>query len=448
MKKWKQTMLEPSRAIGVGFWLFNLACLLTALAMPDRGQMLAGLGRICTLSSQVTKSYFDPSYGGLSATFLNVALVGTIMALMYMLPGAKRNATAVLAFFLTIGFCFWGVNILNLWFGMAGVLLYCAVKHKKPGEMVNAMIFTTGIAPLYTDLLFRYPQADWHGFAWQGLLIALAVGVFVGFLLPAGLVGSPKAHRGFSLYSAALPMGMIAFVLRGFLYAVLGANLPEVAGVGLKDSFWGTSNLFCLLVFGCAIILAFVLGATPKQYWRLLKHSGHNVDYTLEFGVPTAMLNFGIYGLFITAYYDLIGASWNAVTLGLVFCVVCLCCSGSHPRNVLPIMIGYVLMGLLAKWLFMGNGSFPVPETGLTVSAQALAVGLCYATGLSPISGKYGWGWGVAAGALHLTFVTIVPQLHGGFLLYNGGFTAGLVCLFLVPVLEHFLPEKSKVATK
>jgi len=34
--------------------------------------------------------------------------------------------------------------------------------------------------------------------------------------------------------------------------------------------------------------------------------------------------------------------------------------------------------------------------------------------------------------------VTSVPAIHGGFNLYNGGFTSGLVAFAMVPVLESF----------
>ena len=39
---------------------------------------------------------------------------------------------------------------------------------------------------------------------------------------------------------------------------------------------------------------------------------------------------------------------------------------------------------------------------------------------------------------MHYILVTTVPLLHGGYCLYNGGFTAAMVCLLLVPQLERF----------
>ena len=45
---------------------------------------------------------------------------------------------------------------------------------------------------------------------------------------------------------------------------------------------------------------------------------------------------------------------------------------------------------------------------------------------------------GMIAGMLHAILVTTVVTFHGGFVLYNGGYTAGITAIILVPVLEYF----------
>ena len=45
---------------------------------------------------------------------------------------------------------------------------------------------------------------------------------------------------------------------------------------------------------------------------------------------------------------------------------------------------------------------------------------------------------------LHYVLVTSVPLLHGGFCLYNGGFTAAFTCILLVPVLERFCKTREE----
>lgn len=436
----KQKNLTTEKALRGMFWAFAAVSLVAAFLMTDRGGMLEGLARICTQSGQVVKSYFDPSYGGFAGTFLNVALVCAVCAAIYCLPGAKPDGLSVLAFFLTAGFSFWGTTILNIWFSIAGVLLYCLVKRQKPGAMANAMLFSTGIGPLITDMLFRYPGADWHGFTLAGVLIALAVGVFIGFLLPAGLPHSPKMHKGYDLYSAAVPIGLTAFFLRSLLYKVFGGVLPESVNVGTDASFPLISYGFCILVFGIAILAALGMGADFRRYGALLKDSGYNVDFAQKYGTETALLNFGVYGLFIVLYYTLIGASWNAATLGCVFCMVCCCFKGSHPGNVLPIMIGYVLSSFGAKAVCSLTGA----EFSMAINAQAIVIGLCFANGLSPLTGAYGWLAGIVAGIIHYIFVTCVPLLHGAFCLYNGGFTAAFTCFLFIPVLEHFCRTKEE----
>lgn len=427
----KLKKMEESGFLKLVFALFTLAFLIAAVAMPDRGTMLDGFVNIQKLTCKVSTNNFDN--GGYAGAFLNAGVVCLILTALYCLPKVKANAVSFLAFVLTVGFTFWGINAVNLWFGFLGVLLYCAVKRVSPASQVNAMLFTTGLAPLISDLLLRYPNAEAVGFHWAGLLLALGTGVFIGFLLPFGLGHSPKMHKGFSLYNAAIPLGLTAFFLRAVLYKVLGVAVPGGATTSLDVASWPITNIFCFVLFGLCIVLALLLGATPKSYWALLKDSGYGVDYSQKYGNAAFLMNVGVYGLFIVLYYNAIGATFNAVTFGCIFCMLSCACSGSHPRNVLPIMLGYVAMSFIMKWLSV---SVLGMEFAQAINAQAVVVGLCFANALSPISGKYGWGAGVLAGAAHYLLVTSVPDLHGGFCLYNGGFTAGFICMIFLPVLE------------
>ena len=151
-------------------------------------------------------------------------------------------------------------------------------------------------------------------------------------------------------------------------------------------------------------------------------------------------MNLGVYGLFILGYYNLIGATFNGVTFGIIFCMLSTCNSGSHPGNVWPIMLGYVVASTVCGWLSpLVGGTFT-----LAINAQAICVGLCYANGLSPIVDKYGWQYGFVASMIHYCLVTLVPSLHGAFCLYNGGFTAIFVCIIYVPVLERFFKTRAE----
>ena len=426
------------------FFAFISACfIVAAFFMPDRSSMLSGLWTILSNPGKITTNYF--ALGGYAATFLNMGLVGLCCLLVFVVTGATVNNVSTFATILTVGFASWGMNIINIWPTVLGVVVYCLVKKEKFAANANAMLFSTGIAPLISDLLVRYPNAEAIGFNLPGLVVTLIVGVFIGFLVPAGLTHAPAVHKGFDLYSAAVPVCLIAFFLNATLYKTMGVELPAAPGAEtLQIASASTVNIFCLIVFGLCVVGGIALGCKPKDYLQLLCAKDHvgNVSGTL--GKAVFLTNVGVYGLFIVAYYNAIGASFNGVTLGIIFCMLCTCNSGSHPGNVWPIMVGYVLGSIVFGWLSaLAGGTF-----AMTINAQAIAIGLCFANGLSPVASKYGWFWGIVAGLAHYVLVTSVPNMHGGFCVYNGGFTAAVICVLMIPVLERFVKTKAEKAAK
>ena len=434
MKKIKN--LSESSFLKLVFTFVGVVFLAAAVCMPDRSNMLAGFWQILSQPCKVTTNYF--SVGGFAATFLNMGLVALIIAALFHFTKTTVNNVSTLAFLLTVGFCSWGIHVLNMWFTMLGVVVANLIKKEKFYANVNAMLFTTGVAPVISDILVRYPHAETIGFNLLGIVLAIAVGVIVGIIVSAGLPHSPNVHKGCNLYSAALPVGMAMFFINGMLYKVMGVELPGTTG-DMAVASQSIVNIFCIVLFGLLVIAALAMGA-GKDYWNLLKNRNQvgNVSGTLGNGV--FLMNMGVFGLFILGYYNLIGASFNGVTFGLIFCMLCTCNSGSRPSNVWPIMLGYVVASFVTGWLSsLLGGNFT-----LAINAQAIVIGLCYANGLSPICDKYGWQYAFVAAMIHYCLVTLVPGLHGGFCLYNGGFTAIFVCIILVPVLEKFCKTKAE----
>ena len=428
--------LSESSFLKLFFAFVTVAFLAAAFCMPDRAQMFSGLVNIISGPTKLSTNYF--SVGGYAATFLNMGLVALAMTLLFCVSGTVANNVSSLAFLLTLGFCSWGIHILNMWFTILGVVVGNLIKKEKLLANVNAMLFTTGVAPVISEMLIRYPNAEVVGFNWLGVALAVVAGVIAGIVIPAGLPHSPKVHKGFNLYSAALPVGMTAFFLNGMFYKVMGIEVPGAAG-DIAVASWANTNIFCLVLFGLCVVLALAMGA-GKDYWKLLinRHQVGNVSGTLGNGV--FLMNVGVYGLFILGYYNLVGGQFNGVTFGLIFCMLCTCNSGSRPTNVWPIMLGYLVASTVSGYLAtLLGGSF-----SLGINAQAILVGLCYANGLSPICDKYGWHYGFLAAMIHYTIVTLVPGIHGGFCLYNGGFTGIFVCIILIPVLEKYCKTKQE----
>ena len=452
MKKLSQ--MEESKFLKLFFAFVSLCFIVAAFCMPDRELVFKGFVNILIKPCKVSTNYFY--IGGYAGTFLNMGLVGLFCTALCCLPGAKAVNATTLAFLLTVGFGAWGMNPLNMIPTILGVCLYCLVKKEKPGSQVNAMMFSTGIAPLISELLFRYPGTEILGFNLLGGILAVIVGLIIGFFLPAGLGHAPNIHKGYNHYSAAVPIGFTAFFLRVVLYNVmLGKKIGDVSSLKAftepgAEFFWGC-NIFCIVLFAACVVVALFMGCKPKDYWNLMKDSGKGVSFTTKYGNAPFLMNVGVYGLMIVAYFNLAafmdgGAArmstvWTGMTFGIVFCMLCTCNSGSHPGNVWPIMLGYVV----TSYLFGGIAKLlGVESYSLTIASQGVLIGLCYANGLSPISGTYGWAYGALAGGLHYLLVTAVPDMHGGFCLYNGGFTAALICLMLVPQLEKFCKTKEE----
>ena len=421
------------------FAFISAAFILAAFFMPDRAQMLSGLWQIMSQPVKISTNCFD--LGGFAATFLNMGLVGLICLLLFIVLKGTPNNVSTLGLLLTVGFSSWGITVLNVWPTILGVVVYCLIKKEKLSANVNAMVFSTGIAPLISDLLVRYPNAETVGFNLAGLIVTLIVGILIGFGVASGLSHAPQVHKGFDLYSAAVPVCFIAFFMNAMLYKTIGIALPAAPGaetLAVADTL--AVNLFCILVFGACVVLALFLGCKPRDYLALLKSENHVGNISGTMGKEVFLMNVGIYGLFILAYYNAIGASFNGVTFGIIFCMLCTCNSGSHPGNVWPIMLGYVVGSFVFGWLSqLAGGSY-----AMTINAQVIVIGLCFANGLSPIVSKYGWFWGAVSSLMHFVLVTSVPNMHGGFCLYNGGFTAAVICVLLVPVLEKFVKTKAE----
>ncbi len=451
MKKIKD--LSESSFLKLFFTFVSLCFIVAAFVVPDGEKLLRGMRNILISPCKVSSNYFY--MGGCSATFMNMGVVGLICTALCFLPGAKATNVTTLAFLLTVGFAAWGINPLNMLPTVLGVLLYCLIKKEKPGAMVNAMMFSTGIAPLISELLFRYPTTGYVGFNLLGTILALFVGLIIGFFLPAGLGHAPNIHKGFNHYSAAVPIGFTAFFLRVVLYKImLGKGIGEMGQLAAFPGAWAeytiACNVFCVLLFGLCVVFALLMGCKPKEYLNLLKDPGQGVSFTSKYGNAPFLMNVGVYGLMIVAYFNfaaLIDGTtapteiWTGMTFGIVFCMLCTCNSGSHPGNVWPILAGYVATSFLFGWIF---GLLGGEKYSLTIASQGILIGACFANGLSPIAGKYGFGYGILAGGLHYLLVTAIPDMHGGFCLYNGGFTAALICLLLVPQLEKFCKTKEE----
>ena len=430
---------------------FSIAFIIGALCAGDWGNLIPGFIKICTSPSQFTMDYFV--LGGLGAAFLNTGMVGLACCFILWVSKAKCTGLTVAAYWLNVGFATFGMTFVTVWPFFLGVWVYSKIKKVSFGSVANLAMFSTALAPFAGELMFRYPNLETSGFTLHGLILALILGIFVGCVMPSLCAHAPNFHKGYDLYSAGPAAGFLAFLVFCILYKAPGVEVPTNTNLGDGEKLF--VNVFFIVVFAICLAVAYKLDKNCfKDYKKLWVSDGYKTDYTSTFGMPVTLVNFGMYGLFILAYYNIVqgmtmvdgnlvftGAKFTGATMGAIMCMYAFVAQGAQPRTVFPIMVGYAVASFLPFFMYVAG----ITEAqNWTLTTQGILVGLCFASGLAPIAGKWGFWPGVIAGAIHALLVLNVPLWHGGFRLYNGGFTDGIVAFLLIPVLECYTKTKEE----
>lgn len=407
---------------------YSLEIFITSLFAGSIHDNLHGFMSLLTHPAQLTIDYFK--LGTVGGTFLNAGLVGLFCTAVFALSGAALNGVSLMAFFLTVGFSFFGMNLLNIWPCILGTWIFAKVTKTKLGCQVNIAMFSTSLSPFVSEVLWRYPVFDNFPMSFIfKLLLSIAVGAVAGFLMPILCQYSPNLHRGYSLYNAAAVAGFLGIMLFSFMYRAVGVEIPVNTDIG--DSHAIIVNGFAIVSSLFAILAGIIMnGGKITSYMEILKSTGYKCDFIQKYNVPCTLIHIGIFGLFVTAWYNMTGAAMTGPTAGAIICLLAVVSCGAHMLNVLPIMIGYALASSF--------GAFEL-------NTQSIIVGFCFSVALCPISGRFGILSGIAAGMVHAGIVTTVATFHGGMCLYNGGFTCGITAILIVPVLEFFFIPQDRL---
>ena len=403
------------------FLIISLILIVVAFFAANEGGLISGWLKILTSPAALTVDYLE--LGGLGAAILNAGVMGFIVSGLFKCSKAELAAGSLSAFFLTVGFSLFGMNPLNVAPIIFGVFVYSKIKKEPFSKHVNASLFACAVAPFISELIFSYYIDIPFYFS---IPIAVAVGIVIGTVFVPLLAHCVSMHKGHVLFNAGVAAGFMEFLV----FAIYRTTVLQPLGVDGDYKLNSISSpgfpLFFGILFGaiflCSIVLGIVLNkGKQNEFKRLLCHSGHSVDYIAHTSLGSVLINAGCLGAVFLTYFIFVGTPINGPVMGALLCIVACAASGSHLRNTLPILIGYILISFLATW---------------KLEAQGMCVALCFATGMSPISGRYGYVAGVVAGALHACLVPFVAVIYGGLNLYNGGFTAGLVVIVLLPFLD------------
>ena len=463
----KQDALYTKRVSqnGVAFSLFALFMTLTFFAaVPiairltgiDRDTFWENLMRIATGPSKLVTDYFN--LGCLASTLFNAGACGLSCNILILISRTRPNSTTFAAYLLVVAHCFYGLNFVNMWAPFIGVIVYCIVMRNPLRQNLHIAMFSTALAPFISDFLFYYPlgreiQLGDYQVSVVGIVLSIVFGIVAGFLVPALLPGTTSMHRGHNMYKAGLAIGILGIFVYCFLYSTMGIEAPnatirdngDVESVG--NLYWIFMNCFFAFIFLFSVVLGYFLnGRSLRGYRKLLHCTGYGLDFADKFGMPLCFINFGIYGICILLYLNLVmllpiafptlpeGVGFSGATAGVIFAALTFSADGQHPKNVAPIALGYVLLFVGVVGICRVCG-ISVPWT---LSTQAYINGLAFATGLCPFAGRYGFRYGVLAGLVSAIICTSTAAMHGGFVLYNGGFNAGLTALILIPIIDFY----------
>ncbi|WP_346884841.1 DUF1576 domain-containing protein [Clostridium sp. UBA4395] len=381
-------------------------------------QIFIGLRNIILNPDILITDYME--IGGIGATFVNCALLIIFYVIMLIFLNIKPSGTIIAGIFTVSGFSLFGKNILNIWPIIFGIWLYSRFQKEPFSNYIVTALFGTTLSPALIQLIGTTTIP-----LYLSVMIGILISIVIGFLLPPLASACMRIHQGYSLYNVGLAAGLIGTVLMSLLRAF---------GIDFESRIiWSTGNNIPFIILFSMIFLAMITlgfyynGNSFKNITKITRYSGRLLtDFYLIFGEGITLINMGILGLFSMFLVVLVNGDLNGPTLGGILTIVGFGAFGKHLKNIIPIMFGIILCTFFNIW---------------EINSPSVILSLLFGTTLAPIAGSFGWLWGIISGVLHACLVMNITYLHGGMILYNNGFSGGLVCMFLLPLISAFRKE-------
>jgi len=410
----------------------NLAFLGIAFTVDSPSTIYDGFIRIISSRSILVTDYLE--IGGIGATFVNVAIVGLSSLLMLITSRIKPSGAIIMALWLTAGFAFFGKNVFNMIPLTIGVWCYSKYKKEPFANYTLASLLVATLSPVVSEMsflgTFSMPVEVCFG---------IIIGFAVGFIFPPISSHMVRAHGGYDLYSMGFAGGLIATIIATTAYSMGFEIVPAeywASGNNLVLSLMLYSFSFLMIICGLFVgdpkdprdppqgIFNTALNNAKKNlsdYLKFHRHSGRLITDFYFLYKNSIYINMGLLCAFATTVVLLLGAELSGIVIAAIFTMVGFAGFGKHILNVLPVMIGAVISGVL-------NQQYEL------ISPSIIAA-ILFSTALAPMAGQFGWFWGIVSGFLHVSVAMFVGELNGGLNLYNNGFAAGLVAMFLLPVI-------------
>lgn len=411
--KYDTTIQNLRYALMFGFSFFLLTIGLVANSGPE---LLEGMQRILVSPSNLITDYIQ--VGNFGSAFLNSGLLTLLSILTLRVAVVPLNGMVIAAIFTVSGYSFFGKNLFNSIPIILGGILYAHLTKQPFAKIAAICLFGSSLSPVISYLAF-------------GLKLPLIIGIPLGYLvgLMIGLILPPLAlhivhfHQGFSLYNVGFSAGLLAMILASIL-RMFGNEVIDRSV--LSTSAHLDLRNFLLIFFIGNFIIGFILNnGSFKGLRKIFRSSGQlPTDFVSMTTIGCTLINMSLMVFLLLGYTQLIHVQLNGPIVGAILSAVGFSALGNHAKNSFPILLGVYLASFFA----------PLHE----IQRTSVVLAAIFGTSLAPISGYYGFQYGILAGFFHLSLVGNINGLHGGLNLYNNGFSSGFVAAFMVPIINSF----------
>lgn len=399
-------------------FVYTTAVLLYVVAflLASPGEIFQGMKTIIWSKDALITDYFK--LAGYGPAFFNAALVFSVGIILVRISDLPFTGVTLAALSIDLCFGFWGKNPVNIFPIYLGVILYAKLHKASLGRYLYTALFGACLGPMVTEIMYKLPLA----FGGR-LLLTIVLGIGIGMLLPPLSAHTVSMHMGYNLFNVGFAAGILAFVV----VCVMRSFSVEIESVfiwqeGVHSGITLGVYLYFTLVFLYGLWLC---KGKIAEFWKITRHPGRAVaDFVIMDGPGATLMNMSVLGILGETYILFLGGDLSGPVQGAVFMAFGFAAFGAHVKNYLPVLLGVFCYGLFTQYQ---------PTTpGLQIAA-------IFAVGLAPIAGQFGMRVGTVAGFLHAAVVMHTTQMYGGLNLYNNGFSAGWVAIFMVPLIESFM---------
>ena len=392
---------------------YVIALFLVGASLCDFSEVIAGLRQIVLTEDSLITDYVRVA--GPGPALVNSSLVTAIAVILLYGSHESHNGLTLVVVGLMSGFSLFGKNFINIWPILFGTWLYAKSRKEHFGKYAAIGLMSTALSPIISYIFLDN--------GWGNPVLALVVGITIGFIMPSLSAYTYRIQNGMNLYNVGFACGLVAFIFVP-LMSSMGAT-PATRYDWAMDCghiFFPVLLVFCLFLIVAGLALnPLPIWANWAGYRLLLKTSGRApTDYLRMFGTGPVLINTGINGLIGMAFILLGGGTLNGPTVGGILTIMGFSSYGKHAGNIIPVMGGVFLGSIIMDW---------------SLSDPSVQLACLFCTTLAPVSGYFGWPYGVIAGFLHSSVVLYTGSPVAGMNLYNNGFSGGLIATVLYPVI-------------